>query len=437
MAKQKSIEGFRVSADGRYTGFIYHDRKTQVTTRYGYKQGWPQNIYSLEKAKIERGRVLAKIDARMTEAAQRIAWQKKYSDFDLLSDEYSSWIKDSLKRKTVESYLSNVKNYVFYFFIEQENLNNIETWPQNFKGFRNFLNEAAALKISKKLSTNSKNNCVKALNSFLKFMEEEHSKGPFPRCKEFKTGKEDRRGLDDLYSDQETKKLINGAKSAVLAGADGDLYSLFLKLLAQSGMRANECLGMHVGSFTFGEIPDAKRALFKRISEAGYSIYGYILLTDQPELVSIYDEHGKVPRGPLKARKEIAPEYNRYIPLLDEETATELANLVSRRRKEKKGPKEDNLIFGFTYADVYKVLLELRASGQIKEDADLHSIRHSFSTALTKACQGDKTVSAEVLGQSERIAERYIHLNEEIERDRRQESDEKLSPTSKVKKVSF
>lgn len=192
-----------------------------------------------------------------------------------------------------------------------------------------------------------------------------------------------------------------------------------------------------MGSFTFGSVPEAKRALFKRIAEAGYSIYGYILLTDQPELESLYDSTRKVPRGPTKARDEIAPEYNRYIPLIDEETATQLATLVSRKLKKQKCAKQDNLIFGFTYAQMYKVLCELRSKGKIKAGADVHSLRHTFSTELTKRCQGDKTVSAEVLGRSERIAERYGHLNEELEREKRQEADQKTSQVLKIKKVSF
>jgi hypothetical protein len=35
------------------------------------------------------------------------------------------------------------------------------------------------------------------------------------------------------------------------------------------------------------------------------------------------------------------------------------------------------------------------------------------------------------------IAERYVHLNEELEREKRQEADESTSPALKVKKVSF
>lgn len=59
-------------------------------------------------------------------------------------------------------------------------------------------------------------------------------------------------------------------------------------------------------------------------------------------------------------------------------------------------------------------------------------LRRTFATWLTKKCQGDKTVSAEVLGQSERIEEHYVHLAEELEQQRNQ-----VQSSREVRKVVF
>jgi hypothetical protein len=346
MSNQK---GFRKSKTGQYLGFIYFDPNQAKNVRVSSKDGWPSNVYSFEDAMRERGRILGKIDARLTEAKKRLDWMGRYQKFDEIVLEYESWIA----KKAPNSYstsLSYLKNYVLYWFLNQKSLNNPEEWRRHYYEFTEWLSGPnCALKLRKsKLSKNTINNIIKSLNALLTFFEEKHFLGPFGRCKELQIGNDERRGLEALYSEDESKMITK--KLAEI----NPKYGLFYRLLLTTGMRFNEAIGLHVDSFTF-DVPREKVSLFKKFDEAGIPYFGFILLKDQPKLKQIFDVNGKVPRKPLKGRREISPLFNRYIPLIDEQITIDIVALIENKvRAEVAGP--DNLIFGFKKMEFYMAL---------------------------------------------------------------------------------
>lgn len=415
-----SKKGFRQTKTGQYTGFIYFDPAQGKNVRIGKKDGWPSNVYSFEDAMKERGRILGKIDARLTEAKKRLDWMGRYQKFDEIIEEYENWIA----KKAPNSYstsLSYLKNYVLYWFLSEKALNNPEEWRRHYHDFVEWLTqENRALKLrTSNLSKNTINNIIKSLNALLTFLEEKHLLGPFARCKELQVGHDERRGLEALYSESETEIITKK-----LTDIDPK-FSLFFRLLLKTGMRFNEAIGLHVDSFSFS-IPKEKISLFKKFDEAEIPYYGFILLKDQPKLKQIFDAQGKVPRKPLKGRREISPLYNRYIPLIDEQITNEIVQLIeSKIRSDVAGP--DNLIFGFKKMEFYMALAGILKAMNLKEK-DVHSCRHTFATWLTRKCGGDRSVSEDVLGHSSsEVNKRYVHLAEELEANRT-----KVKPGQKI-----
>lgn len=345
--------GFRKALDGRFTGFVYYNPHKKKNVRVSSSDGWPDNVRSIEDAKKERGRILAKIDVNLVAAKKRMDWLNKYQKFDKLYEQYEKWIQ----RRAVNSWkstTSHIRNHVLYWYLELNSINNPEMWPRHFNDFKDWLLSEEPIKVSKdKLSKNSVNNIIKALNSFLKFLELEHQLGPFVRCECVKVGKTERRGLEAIYSDDEIKAVVKK-----LSEVDPK-FGLFFELLCKTGMRANEALGLHVKSFSVGKIPVEKKALFRRISEAGIDIYGFILLRDQPQIEYLYDKKGSVPRKPLKGRREIDPRYNRYIPLIDKDMTQRLVKLKVKAREEERPHEEDKLLFGFPYQHFYRAFYQI------------------------------------------------------------------------------
>lgn len=407
--KQPSEKGFRKALDGRFTGFVYYNPHKKKNVRVSSSDGWPDNILSLEDARKERARILAKIDVSLVEAKKRMDWLNKYQKFDKLYEHYENWIQ----RRAVNSWkttTSHIRNHVLYWYLELNSINNPEMWPRHFNDFKDWLLSEEPIKVSKgKLSKNSVNNIIKALNSFLSFLEREHHLGPFVRCECVKVGKAERRGLEAIYSDDEIKVLVKKLSDV------NPKFGLFFRLLCKTGMRANEALGLHIKSFAINNFPVEKKALFRRMSEAGIDIFGFILLRDQPQLDCLYDKKGLVPRKPLKGRREIDPRYNRYIPLIDKDLTQELVKLREQARKEDRATDEDRLLFGFPYQHFYRSFYEIIRELKFK-DKDVHSARHTFATWLTRKVEGDRSVSEDVLGHSSsEVNKRYVHLAEELE----------------------
>ncbi len=282
------------------------------------KHGWPDNVYSLEAAKKEKARILAKIDVELTDAKKRLNWINKYQKFDKLFEEFEVWAKRKAPNSW-QSSISFIKNYVFHWYLDLNSNNNPEMWPRSYNKFTDWLRVQDPIKSSTgKLSKNTVNNIIKSLNSFLSFLEREHYRGPFVRCETLLCGKDERRGLEAIYSEQEID-LVTKRLSQV-----NPKYATYFQLLCKTGMRASEALGLHVKSFRIGKTPTENTALFKRMSEAGIEIFGYVLLRDQPKLEYLYDKNGSVPRKPLKARSELDPRFNRYIPLINRDLAKAL-----------------------------------------------------------------------------------------------------------------
>lgn len=122
-----STPKFRKALDGRFTGFIYFDPFKKKNVLIGEKSGWPSNVYSLEDAIKERGRILGKIDSSLTEAKKRLDWMNRYQKFDKLAVEFETYIK----RKAPNSWktsISYLKNYVLFWFLNEKALNNPEEW---------------------------------------------------------------------------------------------------------------------------------------------------------------------------------------------------------------------------------------------------------------------------------------------------------------------
>lgn len=401
--------GFRKAKDGRITGFVYYDKSKQKNVRIGAESGWPDNVYADHDAKSERSRILGRIDASLLDAKKRLDWINKYQKFDQLFEEFETWVKKRAPNSW-QSSMSNLKNYTMFWFLQQRSLSNPELWPRHFNDFTEWLLSERPLKISKgKLSKNTVNNIIKATNSFLRFLEKQHFLGPFIQLEEVRVGKSERRGLESIFS-EEDQNLVEQR-----LGQIDPRFGVIFRLLCKSGMRVNEALGLHIGSLVFKRIPEEEAALFRRFQDARIPYFGFILLKDQPSLDSIFDSQGKVPRKSLKGRREIAPQFNRCIPIIDRDLALAMKELKASARGSAKQSPEDQLLFGVTYRQFYTAFYRVRAELKLRSK-NIHSARHTFSTWITRKMGGDRTVSEKVLGHSSAdVNKRYQHLAQELE----------------------
>lgn len=222
------------------------------------------------------------------------------------------------------------------------------------------------------------------------------------------------RGIEDLVSDDEQSHLLTKLRDL------DPKMATYIKLLNLTGMRPNEALGLHVNSIVLGKWQDGEEWVLKRIVEAGYNVYGYIVLRDQPASYKLQEVSGAVPRRPLKGKKKIAPEHFRFIPIIDYALAKELAELkasaIAEFKKERKVvSREDALLFGFTYGQISKKVRELFDEIGCHTKS-LYCLRHTFITRFSKALGGDTRLTEIIVGHTDkRMMIRYNKLRQEME----------------------
>lgn len=345
---------------------------------------------------------------------QKLAWQKKFYDVEKLYDLYA----ENRKREAPRSWdkdLYYLKFYVFDFFLNVKQLNNVNVWDMYYKEFKDWLRVVKPARKNKlgNLAPNTQDNVIKALNTFINTLHEERLIEHNRKCRALRRDELGARGLESLLEEDEMERVYQQ-----LLTTSPQIADLFWVLL-NTGLRLNESLGLHLGSLQNGQ--PTEKNLLQMMKRNGISCHGYIVLEDQPKTRDIRRKDGHIERVPLKGRKKITPKNNRIIPIENARAFNTLVRLF-RTQKElyqarKFGPDIKNyLLFdGLTQSMVTSHLrkgfepLRLRFKSA-------HCYRHTYSTHLCGK-YNDMLYLKMVLGHSDvKITERYVHLYEAMQR---------------------
>lgn len=415
-SKRKKItydSGFRL-ADGYYNSYVLYNPETKKNERFKLLK--PTKI--LEEAKKARRNTEIKMGIAQTRAQRRFEFLQKFNNQEALFEKFTQHRKKAAKRSWKEE-ISRLNCYVFPFFIGKMNLNHPALWFEYWQEFQDSLNFSirSNTKAKNKLTVNTKDNIIRAANSFISFVEMTESGSPLKRLPEFKFEEKEQRGIESVYTDDEILAVHQEFLSLRM-----QKYADLWKLLSTTGMRVGEAIGLMHDDIAFNRTPAQEKWIFTALKDKT-DMFGYILLKSQPFDVNHLVLNGEVKRSPLKKRKKIAPQYNRVIPLIDKDTALILQRL-------KKQVTTFGLLFeGCSYREFYKVFAQIREKLKLDKHKDIHSVRHTFATKFTKLCDGDPRLAEKVLGHSDpKMTARYNHLANEMETLANSSNDDEIKP---------
>ncbi len=427
--------------------FTKYNPKTQINERVPVK-AIPKHIRnSQDESEVEAYcKSQDAIDQTARHRAKlRIEWRKKYDDYNKLLEDFSTYQAE----RAPNSYLNDVyylEQYAFHFFLTKKENNTYWQWYLHFDEFRKWLKTEKPAKWNREtLSLNTQNRIIKALNVFLGMVAKANDKN-IPRCQHYKRDELNQITSLDILSEEEVMIISKELREISPLSCD------FFIVLARTGMRENEALGLALSFLSEGNIQGAKldklHSHIKRYPFPEY--YGYICLESQPQLKSIRTkekfcdrlgttwEVGSVPRKPLKLRKKISPENYRFIPIFDKEAWNILVDRwnAQQEKKERNAHGEDlrnYLLFDTLTASIfYNDLKEAyrRASLIFKSP---HMNRHFFLTWFYECCDSDRFLAKVISGHiDERSIENYSHLRDFIGR----EQQAKKQATTKMKRLS-
>jgi integrase len=421
-----------------YYSFLVYDhnqkknvrlKKNDIINRFG------KNITNVEEAIKFDGLLRAEFDSTKERYKRLMSWQEKYYNFAKLLEDYTK----KQKRKSPYGWKNNVhylKYYVLPYFLQITENNNINGWYLDYPKFRIWLEDEAKLVRNKNIQISycSKNHAIKALNTFMKHLQQDGIIQTYHVCEAFDESKLNEKTIDDVISEEESwivyKKLIE------LGYPNEAEYFL---LMFWTGMRFNEGMGLSLADIYKGEITrDSFKNLLRRnqifhidspnIPEDHlYRYFGFITLSSQPDNDGsksiVRNENEQVLRKPLKMKKSINERNTRVIPIVNQE----LWDILSRRAKnaflrwKNKELKSDNKSDYLLFENISQTSSMLRLK-QGFENSNLryrswHCCRHSRGTFL-HGKTGDKELTMQWLGHSsEKVHNKYLHTYEGLMRE--------------------
>lgn len=179
----------------------------------------------------------AEEDAVKHRAKIRAEWRKRFSDFDLLLKEFEKYQKKSAPN-SYENDVYYLERYALYWFLSVKDSNNYLNWPIHYAEFKDWLKSVKPLKWNKdKLSLNTQNKIIKALNRFLDMISVAYQK-QIDKCPQYSRAELTRVSARDILDEDEINKIQDELKQIRPASHD------FFTVLVNTGLRENEALGL-------------------------------------------------------------------------------------------------------------------------------------------------------------------------------------------------
>jgi hypothetical protein len=276
---------------------MYYDtvRKLNIRVRVGEV---PSTIITDQDADEFCRMKEGEIESTKVRIQRRLAWKSRYYDFEKLLETHI----EVRKRESPNNWKNDIyylEQYVFNFFLNGNNYSNINDWYIHFEPFKEWLETIDAAKGSQKLSYSTKNQCIKALNAFLKVMKRKNKIERLDQCPQFPRHLEKQKDAESVISAPE-KELIYASLHD-----QSKLAAYFFKVLCNTGLRINEGLGLSLDDLFKGDV--GNKALDAQLKKEGIQYHGYIVLESQPKSTMVLrDIHGIVERKPLKGKRVIS-----------------------------------------------------------------------------------------------------------------------------------
>lgn len=352
---------------------------------------------------------------------RKLAWQKKFYDFEKLLEIFEAESKVRAPNSW-QAPLYYLKQYALDFFLNHKQCNNLNNWPLFFEEFRDWLMTVGTGKRTKGggLAYSSRNSVIGAVNLFLDVMARKGKCEQAPKCRKFPRHLMNRRSAEDVISDDEAKIIHRRLVDIDETGLAADFFAVLL----HSGLRFGEALGLSLADFSPG-LPEV--VLIKgAVSRHGLQCFGYISLESQvANTIRPRAVDGRVPRKPLKGRKRIDAKSSRTIPILDKQAFNALARRFNEQtdlleRGKFGSSKNDYLLFDGLEKNRFSRFLREAYEGTSFKQKSPHCARHSFATNLAGITHADTGFCRLVLGhKDEETTLGYVHLFEQINRQAR------------------
>jgi site-specific recombinase XerD len=394
--------------------FMYYDStlKKNVRLRVGEI---PSGINSDDEADTFCRQKESEIEASKIRILRRLKWKSRYHNFeDLMEIFKNERLKESPNNWKNDIYY--MEHYVLNFFINQNTFSNMNDWYIHFEDFKSWLEAVKTVKGNSPLAYSTKNQCIKALNGFLKIMHRKNKIDRVTKCTQFARHLENSKSAEEVISETDSQKIYQE-----LAQINDSAAELFF-ILVHTGLRINEGLGLSLDSLVQGEIEN--RVFHEQLKNHNINYVGYLSLESQPiSSIHIRDKNGNVPRKALKGRRKIDPKNNRIIPLINKEVYNTLVKRYFTQRdlylkKQFGDDPKDYLFFDGLNKQRFGVLLK-RACQSLKiRHYTPHSCRHSFATQFTGLTFGNVFLCQIVLGHRDlNTSRKYIHIWEQIQKE--------------------
>ena len=300
-----------------------------------------------------------------------------------------------------------LKYYVLYFFLQVEICTKLQEWPLHYDAFKEWLEEKATVTRTpgQLISYNSKNHCIRALNTFMRFLYRKMIVTSFISCPRFPDYQTKEKTIDDVISPAEMEAVYNR-----LQVAGHRKTAVFWRLLYFTGMRFNEARGVSIENIYEGELEDL--AFAKRLTEHKIGYFGYLVLENQPaNKTMLRNREGHIARKPLKGKKKIDEKSARTIPIIDAVLWRELALLyneeVERMQQKIWGTLPSNYVL---FDGVQRSVVQKAYAALGIPYHNPHCCRHTRATWLVGET-GDTFLTRMWLGHtSQKVLDKYVHI---------------------------
>lgn len=401
---------------GNKYSFIYYDTKLKKNVRLKSNE-IPSSIRSDNDAENFCKKFDRKYDALQRRISKKLKWKTLFYDFEKTLERFQKSRQEEAPNSwQADEYYFNY--YILDFFLNQKLENNVNNWHFHFEDFRDYLSEVTPLKqksSERKLAYSTRNNIIKPLNAFLRFLWRRREVEGEYKCRYFSKSLIARKSLESVIPEDQQKVIYEKLKFENPLAADMLLVAL------NTGLRLNELLGLSLADFYPGA--PAYKPLAMALQNLGMKALGYIVLESQPvDPVVVRTDSGIVKRKPLKGKKRISDSENRTIPIFDKETFNTLARLWNTQRdlleeKQYGNDPKDYLLFQALNKNVYSNALK-KAQKTLRTKFTPHDTRHTYSTWLAEVSAGNFMLCKTILGHSNLdVTLRYIHIQEKMNRE--------------------
>lgn len=394
--------------------FMFYDsvQKKNVRLRVGEI---PPTISSDEDADAFCRQKESEIESSKIRILRRLKWKSRYHNFEELMEIFKNErVKESPNNWKNDIYY--MEHYVLNFFINQNTFANMNDWYYHFEDFKSWLEKVKTVKGNSTLAYSTKNQCIKALNAFLKIMNRKNKIDRVTKCPQFARHLENSKSSEEVISETDAVKIYSELKGINALAAD-----LFF-ILVNTGLRINEGLGLCLDNLIQGDVEN--KTFHEQLIRHGVNYVGYISLESQPaSSTNIRDKNKIVPRKALKGRRTIDPKNNRLIPLINKQVFNTLGKLYFTQRElfqQKKfgdNPK-DYLLFDGLNKQRFGNYLRQACQNLRLRNFTPHSCRHTFATQFTGMTFGNVFLCQMVLGHRDLgTSRKYIHIWEQIHKN--------------------